>query len=100
MSYLRKVEMSHSLPKIRAWGANFGLGDDEQAGLTTDRSVDGGSGWQPHGGLSGSGAGGECAADAAIAKQVSRWGWRSADPQGSWPYLELPTEYRRSGVCA
>jgi hypothetical protein len=100
MSYLRKVEMSHSLPKIRAWGANFGLGDDEQAGLTTDRSVDGGSGWQPHGGLSGSGAGREFAADAAIAKQVSRWRWRSADPQGSWPYLELPTEHRRSGVCA
>jgi len=47
MSYLRKVEMSHSLPKIRAWGANFGLGDDEQAGLATN--VDGGSG-QPHGG--------------------------------------------------
>jgi hypothetical protein len=33
MSYLRKVEMSHSLPKIRAWGANFGLGDDSKRDL-------------------------------------------------------------------
>jgi hypothetical protein len=44
MSYLRKVKMSLSLPKIRAWEANFGLGDDEHARLVTDRSVDRGSG--------------------------------------------------------
>jgi hypothetical protein len=40
MSYLRKVEMSLSLPEIKAWEANFGVGDDEQAGLAADRSVD------------------------------------------------------------
>ena len=73
MSFLRKVEMSHSLPKIRAWRANFGLGDDEQARLTTDRSVDGGSGWQPHDGLSGSGAGRERSADATAGGEVSGW---------------------------
>jgi len=36
MSYLRKVEMSLSLPEIKAWEANFGLGDDERTRSATD----------------------------------------------------------------
>src|SRR5258705_8397106 len=38
-------------------------------------------------------------ADAPAADSVSRWWWRCADPQGSWPHLEQPAYSWHPRVC-
>ena len=40
MSLARKAEMSLCPLKTMFWEASFGLGDDEQTGLATDRGLD------------------------------------------------------------